>query len=68
VLAVRVRPPFEVGEEADIGVSHVVHVDVDCGHNDDETIGDFLFEALLKRLAPEYDSLLEIEQVERLSV
>ena len=68
VEAIRIRPPFDYEDSDEI--YRIIHVDVDCGIIDDgdEVIGDYLFDALLRRLCPEYDSLLEVEQVEPLSV
>jgi hypothetical protein len=36
--------------------------------SDAETLSDILHEALLCRLVPEYDSLLEVEQVDTVRV
>ncbi len=65
MVALRIRSPFDHEED---GTYCVAHIDVDCGDCGEDVVSDFLFEALLRRLVPEYDSLLEIEQVEPLSV
>ncbi len=66
VDAIQVRLP-DNGEHEE-GVYHVVHVDMSSMSSDAETLSDILHEALLCRLVPEYDSLLEVEQVDTVRV
>jgi hypothetical protein len=60
VEAVSFRLPDD--GEHDEGVCLVVHVEVGSESSDAELLGDILYEALISRLAPEYDSLLEVER------
>jgi len=65
VTAIRVRLPYAHEEE---GIYHVAHVDVVFGDTHNEVVRDAFYGALLSRFVPEYDSLLEIEIVEPLTV
>jgi hypothetical protein len=60
VEAVSFRLPDD--GEHDEGVCLIVRVEVGSESSDAELLGDILYEALISRLAPEYDSLLEVEQ------
>ncbi len=65
ITSIRVRLPYDHEEE---GIYHVAHVDVVFGDTHYEVVRDAIYGALLSRFVPEYDSLLEIEIVEPLTV
>jgi hypothetical protein len=65
VTAIRVRLPYDHEEE---GIHQVAHVDVVFGDTHNEVVRDAFYGALLSRFVPEYDSLLEIEIVDPLTV